>query len=160
MGMEKYALLWEDAERGVLIGTPIEIVKGYLGATGKALKVEMETLLDADEEEIEGDWDIYIRYPGEEEWELFDYLPEDHGSPEANLEAGYLAYFHDALYFNGEWGCDGRVFALETPAQEEAFTLEYDALLDRITAREVRDEGLDLDEEPLIREWFFDNKTA
>ena len=40
------------------------------------------------------------------------------------------------------------------------FLMDYDKLLDKITARKARDNDLDLDDEYAVREWYYREKTA
>ena len=52
--------------------------------------------------------------------------------------------------------CDLSIFPEE---EAEAFLLDYDDLLERITAREVRENDLDLDDEIGLRFWFHEARS-
>lgn len=148
-----YALLWDDLVEGVFIGTPADIARKYCEV--KELKFELKMdVYEEDGESIEAGLAYFV------DGEMIDYLGDAYepGNNVGNLESAYEAFFNNELASKN--GGELYLCELVTPAQAEAFTLDVDDILDRITAREVRDEGLALDNEAAIRFWYYENKTA
>ena len=92
---------------------------------------------------------------GEENWEEYDQV-EWAGSYEATLEEARRYHFMQYLLPDSQHMEGLSIF----PEKEaEAFLLDYDELLERITAREVRENDLDLDDEIGLRFWFHEARS-
>lgn len=148
-GMEdRYVLMSGTGDfDGVIRGTAAECSMGYCEIMGHELRVERDE---------DGDWFYSRNTTGDEDdWEEYDRVPCDGDREEALGEAHrwfFLDYLNDADSLEGS--------DLVTVPEEEAgaFLLDYDELLGFITAREVRDYCLDLDEEFETRLWFHENR--
>lgn len=92
---------------------------------------------------------------GEENWEEYDQV-EWAGSYEATLAEARRYHFMQYLIPGCRFRCDLSIFPEE---EAEAFLLDYDDLLERITAREVRENDLDLDDEIGLRFWFHEARS-
>ena len=153
MKKTRYALLWDELDGGVFIGTPAEIAKKYCEVNGADFEVKMD-VCEEDGETIEAGQAYFV------DGELIDYLGDniEPGNAAGNLETAYEMYFDYEI--ESRDGADLYICELATPAQEAAFTLGIDDILGKITALEARDEGLDLDDEAAIRFWYWENKAV
>jgi hypothetical protein len=114
------------------VGTMADVAKWYAGEEG--VKVYIEE--DEDTEELM----LMALEKGAKEADYIDSLDE---RDETEMWEKYYAYIEDdSDYFVGE------------AREMVVYFIDYDTVLDGITAREVRDSGLDLDEEIEIREWY------
>lgn len=131
---------------GVIRGTAAECLKRYFEAMGYGFRIQ----------EDEGEYWLYALNTagGEENWEEYDQV-EWAGSHEATLDEARR--YHFMRYMIPE--CRYRDDLLILPEEKAgAFLMDYDELLGLITAREVREYCLDLDEEFETRLWFHENR--
>ena len=130
----------------VIRGTASECLARYFEVMGYGFRIQ----------EDEGPYWLYaLNTAGDEEnWEVYDQV-EWAGSHEATLEAARR--YHFMRYMIRE--CRYRDDLMILPEEKAgAFLMDYDELLGFITAREVRDHCLDLDEEFETRLWFYENR--
>ena len=130
----------------VIRGTASEYLKRYFETMGYGFRKKPD----------EGKYWLYALNTagGEENWEVYDQV-EWAGSHEATLEAARR--YHFMRYTIRE--CRHRDDLMILPEEKAgAFLMDYDELLGFITAREVRDHCLDLDEEFETRLWFHENR--
>lgn len=156
----KYALVWDGYENeGITIGTPEEITSEYLKREGfkvKAEKMQVDTDYDGN-----GIYELHYFYRWKHwddpnEWDDLGTI-EDQGSDKANLKEAYRVYFFDHLMDTDDY----QIYELNTPERKKAFMAPIDALLERITFKEARDNGLDPDDdEPGVRAWYYENKAT
>ena len=76
------------------------------------------------------------------------------GSQEEALQKAYRQFFLNHLLSEVWW----ETLIILPEEKAGAFLMDYDELLGFITAREVRDHCLDLDEEFETRLWFHENR--
>ena len=147
----KYALMFDGTEHNdILVGTAAGVAREYCRICGEELHLCRDD---------EGRLCYAIRLDpedGEDGWDIYDYI-EDRGTVKANLDAAYEGYLKDFLLEDTE--SDYVIFRLFSKMQEEVFQWSFDQLLDHITAREVRDEHLSLEDEFWLRCWFFTKKV-
>ena len=134
-GMEdRYVLMSGTGDfDGVIRGTAAECSMGYCEIMGHELRVERD----------------------EDDWEEYDRVPCDGDEAEA-LKKAHRWFFLD--YLNDADSLEGSDLVTVPEEEAGAFLLDYDELLGFITAREVRDHCLDLDEELETRLWFHENR--
>lgn len=130
----RFAILHDDGR--VVTGTAEEVGREFLKWQGLELKW--------------GSGEYFLRFKGGE-WE-----PTWRARTE---KEAYTDYF--IRYVLPEQEDEYRTFLLRTKEQEQAFTWTMDELLDHITAKEVRQFGLSLEDEdaPDLRAWYFKNKA-
>lgn len=131
---------------GVIRGTAAECLKRYFEAMGYGFRIQ----------EDEGEYWLYALNTagGEEDWEVYDQV-EWAGSHETTLEVARR--YHFMRYMIPE--CRYRDDLMILPEEKAgAFLMDYDELLKAITAWEVREYCLDLDDEFETRLWFYENR--
>ena len=133
---------------GQFIGTADEIVKQYLKATGTKLKV------GKDEEDALA---CFVKEAGDNEWMFQDYL-NDTGSADGNLEAARASFFEFYLIPCADY--EYMIVELATPEQERVFSMSADDILEKMTAKEFLDAGLDSDDLFSLRKWYLQNKLG
>ena len=146
--MEKRYVLMSGTREfdDVIRGTAAECSMGYCEIMGHELRVERDE---------DGDWFYSRNTTGDEDdWEEYDRV-EWAGSHEATLEAARRYHFMRYTIRECRYREELSIFP---EAKAGAFLLDYDELLGFITAREVRDHCLDLDEEFETRLWFHENR--
>lgn len=150
--MEKrYGFMFDNGVcdyEGQFIGTADEIVKRYLKATGTKLRVGRDE---------DGDLAYFIKEAGDEEWTLQDYMPEDAGSATGNLASAQAGFFRDFM------ACEDyeyMIVELATPEQEQVFEMTADDILEKMTAKEFLDAGLDSDDLFSLRKWYLENRLG
>ena len=145
---ERYVLMSGTREFDELVrGAAAECSMRYCEIMGHELEVERDE---------DGDWFYSLntsRY--EDDWEEYDRVPCDGDEAEALREA-HRWFFLD--YLDDRESVDGSDLVTIPEEEAGAFLLDYDELLGFITAREVRDQCLDLDEEFETRLWFYENR--
>jgi hypothetical protein len=117
------------------VGTKAECGAWFAKQTDTEIKIE------ADED---GDMRMMVKTDGAEEWDLWDSVE--------TLEEAYEIYFDD--YVDDDSAIKGK---LEDCI---AYFVDYDSILVRITAWQVRNEDLDLDNETSVRRWFHDSEPS
>ena len=123
-------------------GTKREIVMQYIEA-------KCEITYTEEEEDGEG---YLAEVIGESGYVCVDeFADANDGSDTAALESLY----DQMVDFLNDYG--GDFYEL---SKAECFIMDYDKLLDMITAREARDNDLDLDDEQAVREWYYQEKVA
>ena len=131
----------------VVHGTAAECSMGYCEIMGHELRVERDE---------DGDWFYSLNTTGDEDdWEEYDRVPCE-GNREEALREAHRWFFLD--YLNDGESVEGSDLITAPEEEAGAFLLDYDELLGFITAREVRDHCLDLDEEFETRLWFYENR--
>ena len=128
----------------VIQGTSWECAHRYLGSKGLRLKVEWEN-----------GWFYFLGPMGTDKniWDRYDPVPHDGNQDEA-LQKAYRQFFLDHLLSEEWW----ETLIILPEEKAGAFLMDYDELLGFITAREVREYCLDLDEEFETRLWFHENR--
>ena len=131
---------------GVIRGTASECLERYFDVMDYGFRIEPD----------EGEYWLYAVNTtdddgrGEENWEVYDQV-EWAGSHEATLEEARRYHFMQYLLPECRYREELSIFPED---EAEAFLMDYDELLERITAREVRENDLDLDDEIGLRFWF------
>lgn len=140
---KKYAMLWVDMYHDITIGSPSAVAKAYCEAVGA------EVRLSRYKDDIAC---IYRESNNGGGWGIIGEI-EDTGSDEENMARAYELCFEEVLGIED----DVALYLCEITSadQEKAFTLDLDDILDQITAREVRDEDLDVDDEAAIRLYYY-----
>jgi hypothetical protein len=111
------------------VGTKAECGAWFAEQSGTKIKIETDE---------DGNAMMMVKENGAEEWDYWD--------DAETLERAYEIYFDD--YVDEDSAIKGN---LEDCV---VYLVDYDSILDRITAREVHDEGLDIDDETEVRRWF------
>ena len=132
---------------GVIRGTAAECLKRYFEVMGYGFRIQ----------EDEGPYWLYAvnTAGGEENWEECDQV-EWAGSYEATLEEARR--YHFRRYMLAEYSIYREELAIIPEKKAGAFLMDYDELLGLITAWEVREYCLELDEEFETRLWFYENR--
>ena len=145
---ERYVLMSRTGDfDGVIQGTAAECSMRYCEIMGHELRVERNE---------DGDWFYSLNTTGDEDdWEEYDQVPCD-GDEEEALREAHRWFFLD--YLNDGDSVEGSDLVTVPEEEAGAFLLDYDELLGFITAWEVRDHCLDLDEEFETRLWFYENR--
>lgn len=136
---------------GVIRGTASECLARYFEVMGYGFRIQ----------EDEGPYWLYaVNTAGceenwEENWEEYDQV-EWAGSHEATLDEARRYHFMRYLIPESRYMEELSIFPEE---EAEAFLMDYDELLKAITAWEVREYCLDLDEEFETRLWFHENRS-
>ncbi len=131
----------------VIQGTSWECAHRNLGSKGLRLKVEWEN-----------GWSYFLGPMGTDKniWDRYDSVPCD-GNQEEALQKAYRQFFLDHLLrTEEEWW---ETLAVLPEERAGVFLMDYDELLERITAREVRENDLDLDDEIGLRFWFYEARS-
>lgn len=132
---------------GAIRGTAAECLKRYFEVMGYGFRIEPD----------EGEYWLYALNTagGEDDWEVYDQV-EWAGSHEATLDEARRYHFMRYLIPESRYMEELSIFLRE---EAEAFLMDYDELLKAITAWEVREYCLDLDEEFETRLWFYENRS-
>lgn len=132
---------------GAIRGTAAECLKRYFEVMGYGFRIEPD----------EGEYWLYALNTagGEDDWEVYDQV-EWAGSHEATLDEARRYHFMRYLIPESRYMEELSIFPEE---EAEAFLMDYDELLKAITAWEVREYCLDLDEEFETRLWFYENRS-
>ena len=132
---------------GVIQGTAAECLARYFELMDYGFRIQ----------EDEGPYWLYALNTagGEENWEEYDQV-EWAGSHEATLEAARR--YHFMRYMLSEYSIYREELSIFPEEEAGAFLMDYDELLKTITAWEVREYCLDLDEEFETRLWFYENR--
>ena len=131
----------------IIRGTASECLKRYFEVMGYGFRIQ----------EDEGPYWLYALNTagGEDDWEVYDQV-EWAGSHEATLEEARR--YHFTQYMLAEYSIYRDEIAIIPEKKAGAFLMDYDELLRAITAWEVREYCLDLDEEFETRLWFHENR--
>lgn len=145
---ERYVLMSGTGDFDEVVhGTAAECSMRYCEIMGHELRVERNE---------DGRWFYSLNTSGyEDDWEEYDEVPCDGDEAEALREA-HRWFFLD--YLDSADSIEGSDLVTVPEEEAGAFLLDYDELLGFITAREVRDHCLDLDEEFETRLWFYENR--
>ena len=140
---KRYVLASRGLEK-VIRGASWQCAKGYLEGKNLRLRVSWDH-----------GWVYFLGPMGtmRDLWDRYDLVPCD-GSQEEALQKAYRQFFLDHLLSEEWW----ETLIILPEEKAGAFLMDYDELLKAITAWEVREYCLDLDEEFETRLWFHENR--